>query len=73
MAMVSVLVFGGALSAASWSMWTTVRPEMARIVDLLVHGPVVTPMLPVPVAARSMARAIRMRPVLSPAPRRAAA
>ena len=75
MTILSILVFGAALSAAAYSMWATVRPEFARIVDLLTNGPVPSPMLAAPVPARSSLRNVTVRslPTPSRSPRRAAA
>lgn len=74
MAVISYLVIGAIFALALWTLWTTLRPEMARIVGLLVDGPVLTPFLPVPVPARSTLRDARVRAVrVSPSFRHAAA
>jgi len=64
--MVAVVVFAASMAAAVWAIYATIRPELARIGDLLRHGPVATvPALPVAtarVAAReAMVRAARTR------------
>ena len=68
MAILSILVFGVALVAALCTIWATVRPELARIVDLLANGPVTTPLVMAPVPARSNLRNVRVRGLVS-APR----
>ena len=75
MAILSVLVFGGALTASSYAIWATVRPELARIVDLLANGPVATPLVSAPVPARNSLRSVRVREAaMSPrSPQRAVA
>jgi hypothetical protein len=69
----AVLVFGGALSASLWAIVATVRPELERIVDLLKHGPVLTPELVPAATARSSLREVRVRAIRRPASLRAAA
>lgn len=75
MAVLSILVFGATFLASIYAIWATVRPQFHRIVDLLANGPVTTPMLPVPVPARSTLRNVRVRGMAATprAPLRAAA
>ncbi len=75
MAVLSILVFGATLLVSIYAIWATVRPQFHRIVDLLANGPVITPLLPVPVPARSNLRNVRVRAVTATprAPLRAAA
>ncbi len=75
MAILSVMVFGGALTASTYAIWATVRPELARIGDLLANGPVATPLVATPVPARTSLRSVRVREVaMSPrSPQRAVA
>ena len=75
MAILSILVFGTALAASVYAIWATVRPEVARIADLLANGPVATPVMAVPVPARSSLRNVTVRalPPTARFPRRAAA
>jgi hypothetical protein len=73
MAIVSFLVFGAALAASVWAMVATVRPQVARIVDLLVNGPVMTPLAPALVPGRSRVRNVTPRQLYSSVARRAAA
>lgn len=75
MAILSYAVFGATFVAAVWAIWATISPQYARIVDLLVNGPVVTPLLPAPVPARSNLRNVRVQGLAaSPrSPQRAAA
>ena len=61
MAILSTVIFGGALTASGYAIWATVRPELARIADLLVHGPVATPLATAPVPSRTSARTVRVR------------
>jgi hypothetical protein len=73
MAIVSLLVFGAALATSVWTLVATVRPQGARIVDLLVNGPVVTSLAPALVPGRARVRNVTPRLVYSPVARRAAA
>jgi len=74
MAIVSFFVFGTALAVSAWVLWSTIAPQVERIVDLLVNGPVAAPAVPAPVAARSSIRDVRVRVVSSSrSPKRAAA
>ena len=75
MAILSYAVFGAAFAGAVWTIWATIAPQFARIVDLLTNGPVAAPRLPAPVPARSTLRNVRVQGVAaSPrSPRRAAA
>ena len=69
MSILPTLVLGATLTGSVWAIWSTVRPQARRIVDLLVHGPVVTPTLPAPVPARSNLRNVSVRRMPSlPAP-----
>ena len=61
MAILSILVFGAALAVSAYVIYTTIRPELARIVDLLANGPVAMPTLVSPVPARSTIRNVRVR------------
>lgn len=61
MAIVSILVFGGAFVASVYAIFATLRPELARIGDLLANGPVMIPTLVTPVPARSSLRNVRVR------------
>lgn len=73
MAIVAGLVFGVTFALSAWAIWSTVRPNFARIVDLLANGPVPSLSLPAPVPARSSLRNVRMRSVSGRLPLRAAA
>lgn len=73
MAILSILVFGAAFAASVWTLWATIAPQADRIIDLLAHGPVATPLLPAPVPARSSLRNVTVREVGRAAPQRAAA
>ncbi len=68
MAILSILVFGAGLAAAVYALVATVRPELARIIDLLANGPIATTTQPAPVPARSTLRNVTVRGV-SPTPR----
>jgi hypothetical protein len=70
---VAVMVFGGALAATVWAIVATLRPALARIVDLLRHGPAETVAIPALPAVRSTLRDVRVRPVRRAMPLRAAA
>ena len=71
--MVAVMVFAASMTAAMWTIYATVRPELARIGDLLRHGPVTSvPALPV-ATARIAARDAMARAARTPARLRAAA
>ena len=71
--MMAIVVFSGSFGAATWSIYATLRPELARIADLLRHGPVETvPALPA-FTARGTARVVSGRAVRSSAPMRAVA
>jgi hypothetical protein len=69
----AVLVFGAALTVAVWAMYATVKPELARIRDLLIHGPVLSPAPARHMAVRSIVRDVRVSQVRSLALLRAAA
>ncbi|KQN26217.1 hypothetical protein ASE86_08715 [Sphingomonas sp. Leaf33] len=68
-------MFGVALAASVWTIWATIAPNYARIVDLLVNGPVAMPTRLAAVPARSNLRNVRVLAVAaSPrSPQRAAA
>ena len=69
----AILVFSGALAAAVWTIYATLRPELARIADLLRHGPVETvPALPA-FTVRGAARVVSGRSIRQSVPMRAAA
>ena len=68
-----MLVLGAALTAAVWAIFATIKPELARIADLLKHGPVATPAPVRNVAVRTIIRDVRVLPVRSQPPLRAAA
>lgn len=63
MAVLSIFVFGTALAVSVWALLATIAPEAGRIADLLVNGPVSTPLLPAPVASRGGLRQVRVRQV----------
>ena len=71
----SYAMFGAAFVASVWTIWATIAPQYARIVDLLVNGPIATPTLAAPVPARSNLRNVRVQGVAasSRSPQRAAA
>ena len=77
MAILSIAVFGTALVASVWTIWATIAPRSARIIDLLVNGPEYAPRAITVVATRSAPRDVSVRriPVQVPAspPLRAAA
>lgn len=73
MAILSILVFGGAFAVSLWAIHATIAPAADRIVDLLANGPVASRILPVPVPARSSLRDVRVRGVTARPPLRAAA
>ncbi len=75
MAILSILVFVTTLAVSTYAIWATIRPELARIVDLLANGAVILPTLAVTVPARSSLRNVRVRLVSSApgSPQRAAA
>ena len=71
--MVAVMVFAASMAAAVWAIFATIHPELARIGDLLRHGPVTAvPALPT-ATARSAAREAMSRTARTPARLRAAA
>jgi hypothetical protein len=59
--MLAVMVFGTALAGAAWAIFATIQPEVARIGDLLRHGPVPGVEPPRQVAVRSATRDFRLR------------
>ncbi|SOB87833.1 hypothetical protein SAMN06297144_2970 [Sphingomonas guangdongensis] len=73
MSVISFIVFGAAFAAAVWTLVATAWPEAHRIADLLLNGPVVTPLAPALVPGRSRVRNVTPRAAYSPAARRAAA
>ena len=74
MTILSILIFGATLAASVYAIWATVKPELARIVDLLVNGPVAMPVMAAPVPARSSLRNVTVRSLpTARAPQRAAA
>ncbi len=75
MAILSILVFGAALAASTYAIFATLRPELARIADLLANGPVASATVANPVQARSNLRHVRVRGVVpvTAMPQRAAA
>ena len=73
MAILSIAVFGTALASALWAIWTTVAPQSARIVDLLLNGPEYAPRPVTVLAPRGGLRDVRLRPAPVAASRRAAA
>lgn len=68
MAVTAFLVFAAALAAACWTIWATIAPERARILDLLRDGPVAAERALLHVPARSNLRNVRVRSVRQAAP-----
>jgi hypothetical protein len=73
MAILSIFVFGATLATSVYAIWATVRPELARIIDLLSNGPVATQMIAAPAPARSSLRNVRVQAMTLRSTRRAAA
>lgn len=73
MGIVSFLILGATLALSVWAIAATVRPQFARIVDLLTNGPLPAPTLLGPVPARSALRSVRVRSVAGRLKLRAAA
>jgi hypothetical protein len=63
MAVLSIFVFGATLAVSIYAIWATVRPELARIADLLANGPVAQPTSAGPVPARGNPRSVSVRAV----------
>lgn len=68
----SLLLFGTALTAAVWSIVATVRPQLGRILFLLQYGPLTAPALPPAPRVTLRGRPVPMRMTV-PARLRAAA
>lgn len=73
MALLTITIFGGALTAAVWAMFTTIRPELQRIADLLANGPAMTSTVATLVPARSTMRDVRVQRMPAQLMRRVAA
>lgn len=69
MAVLAFLFFAAVMALSFWAMIATVRPQLTRIIDLLINGPVQAMSMPLRPAARGGLRDVRISPVhCRPAP-----